>query len=80
MEAVTGPEHYREGEERMRASDYQRQQAGDDGDLTTAMHEALERVLRRLRLSLLRRPELPLSARARLVCCIGIPPMPAAPR
>lgn len=25
----------------MRASDYQRAQAGDDGDLTTAMHEAL---------------------------------------
>lgn len=37
---MTGPEHYREGEERMRASDYQRQQAGDDGDLATAMHEA----------------------------------------
>jgi hypothetical protein len=36
---VTGPEHYREGEERLRASDYQRQQAGD-GDLTSAMHEA----------------------------------------
>jgi hypothetical protein len=37
---VNGPDHFREGEERMRASDYQRQQAGDDGDLTTAMHEA----------------------------------------
>lgn len=24
----------------MRASDYQRAQAGDDGDLTTAIHEA----------------------------------------
>lgn len=39
---MTGPDHFREGEERMRASDYQRQQAGDDGDLTTAMHEALQ--------------------------------------
>ncbi len=37
---MTGPDHFREGEERMRASDFQRQQAGDDGDLTTAMHEA----------------------------------------
>jgi hypothetical protein len=37
---VTGPEHFREGEERMCASDYQRQEAGDDGDLATAMHEA----------------------------------------
>jgi hypothetical protein len=37
---VNGPEHYREGEERLRASDYQRAQAGDDGDLTTAIHEA----------------------------------------
>jgi hypothetical protein len=37
---VTGPEHYREGEERLRASDYQRAQAGDEGDLTTAIHEA----------------------------------------
>ncbi|MGW0582625.1 hypothetical protein ACWD25_43430 [Streptomyces sp. NPDC002920] len=37
---MTGPEHFREGEERMRASDYQRAQAGDDGDLTTALHEA----------------------------------------
>lgn len=37
---MNGPAHFREGEERMRASDYQRQQAGDDGDLTTALHEA----------------------------------------
>lgn len=37
---MTGPEHYHHGEERMRASDYQRAQAGDEGDLTTAMHEA----------------------------------------
>jgi hypothetical protein len=37
---MTGPEHYREGEERLRASDYQRAQAGDEGDLTTAIHEA----------------------------------------
>jgi hypothetical protein len=37
---MTGPEHYRAGEGRMRASDYQRAQAGDDGDLATAMHEA----------------------------------------
>jgi hypothetical protein len=36
---MTGPEHYSEGQERMRASDYQRQE-GFDGDLTTAMHEA----------------------------------------
>ncbi len=36
---MTGPEHFREGEECMRASDYQRQEAAD-GDLTTAMHEA----------------------------------------
>lgn len=35
---MTGPEHFRAGQERMRASDYQR--AGDDGDLTAAMHEA----------------------------------------
>jgi hypothetical protein len=38
--AVTGPEHFKEGEERMLASDYQRQDAANDGDLTTAMHEA----------------------------------------
>lgn len=37
---MKGPDHFREGEIRMRASDYQRQQAGDTGDLTTAMHEA----------------------------------------
>ncbi len=37
---MTGPEHYREGEERMLASDYQRQDAANHGDLTTAMHEA----------------------------------------
>jgi len=37
---VTGADHYREGQERLRASDYQRAQAGDEGDLTTAMHEA----------------------------------------
>ena len=37
---MNGPEHFREGEVRMRASDYQRQQAGDDGDLAAAIHEA----------------------------------------
>lgn len=37
---MNGPEHFREGEERMRASDYQRQDAANAGDLTTAMHEA----------------------------------------
>lgn len=37
---MTGPEHFRAGEERLRASDYQRAQAGDEGDLTTAIHEA----------------------------------------
>lgn len=36
---MNGPEHFREGEERMRASDWQRQEA-DGGDLATAMHEA----------------------------------------
>jgi len=37
---VTGPEHFREGEERMLASDYARQDAANHGDLATAMHEA----------------------------------------
>jgi hypothetical protein len=37
---VTGPDHFREGEERMLASDYQRQDAANHGDLTTALHEA----------------------------------------
>jgi hypothetical protein len=36
---MNGPEHYREGEERMRASDYQWQEA-HNGDVTGAMHEA----------------------------------------
>ncbi len=34
---MTGPEHYREAEQRMRASDWQRQ----EGFLKTAMHEAV---------------------------------------
>lgn len=33
---MTGPEHYREAEERMRASDWQRQ----EGDVEGSMHEA----------------------------------------
>lgn len=37
---MTGPEHFREGEERMRASDYQWQEAHDDTDIAGAMHEA----------------------------------------
>jgi hypothetical protein len=37
---VTGPEHYREAEKRMEASDWQRQEAEDDTWLMTALHEA----------------------------------------
>lgn len=37
---MTGPEHFREGEERMRASDYQWQEASTDTDIAGAMHEA----------------------------------------
>ncbi|WP_393075303.1 hypothetical protein [Streptomyces sp. LN704] len=37
---MNGPDHFTEGVERLRASDYQRSQAGD-GDLTSAIHEAL---------------------------------------
>lgn len=39
---MNGPEHYREAEQRLRASDYQRQRAGSVGsdDLSDAMHEA----------------------------------------
>lgn len=37
---MTGPEHYREGEERMRASDYQWQEASTDTDIAGALHEA----------------------------------------
>lgn len=36
---MNGPSHFREGEQRMRASDYQWQEA-HDGDVTGAMHEA----------------------------------------
>lgn len=36
---MTGPEHYREGEQRMRASDYQWQEVGDE-DTAGAVHEA----------------------------------------
>lgn len=37
---MTGPEHYREGEERMLASDYQWQEARADTDIAGAMREA----------------------------------------
>lgn len=37
---MTGPEHFREGEERMRASDYQWQEASDSTGIAGAMHEA----------------------------------------
>lgn len=37
---MTGAEHYRAAEERLRASDWQRQEAADAGDLTCAIHEA----------------------------------------
>lgn len=40
---VNGPEHYREGEQRMLASDYQWQEGQEPGDAYTlgAIHEAL---------------------------------------
>lgn len=37
---MNGPAHYVAAEQRLRASDWQRQEAADEGDLTTAMHEA----------------------------------------
>ena len=37
---MTGPEHYREAEKRLEASDWQRQEYGDNDQMLGAFHEA----------------------------------------